>query len=304
MNKKTENIYIATLPRSGSTLLGMILGAHSQVFHIGESAYWSKLDVSTTKCCCGEIGCQTLVEISMNLSQFRAEVSSIYTAYSAIDMLEEPDKIRHKLSFSDHVDVKNKSPEFDSLIDRCSSGLDIVANVVRRTSGKSVIVENSKHPLVAERLLEKKDNWKVIILTRDPRGIAFCNKKAGKRKNVPRPIESKLNVFLSFAQRAFLLSRKRNTLLVRYEDLCKDTFRVLRTMCQFIGIDFEKRMLMFKDNKGHMLMGNHMMYDKNQEIKEDIDWRCSLDSREKELFLSRDLVLAYKRLGYDLTDGM
>lgn len=294
---KSQNVFIATLPRSGSTLLGMILGAHSQVCHIGESAYWSKLDVHTTKCCCGTIGCQTLIRISKIISIFPNEIESIRTACGMIDSMEEPDKIRHSLSLSS---ATTNQDIFNSMLQICCIGLDKVANAARVVSGKEIIIENSKYLTLAEGLLAK-DNWQILIVTRDPRGIALCNKEVGIRKGIPRPVKDKINLFVSFAQRVATLVHQNNVLLVRYEDLCRNTLGTLEIVCRFMGISFEERMLEFKRYKGHLLMGNHMMHDSNQEIWEDVRWHNLLSSEEKCLFMNNDLIEAYSHLGYDLT---
>lgn len=294
---KSQNVFIATLPRSGSTLLGMILGAHSQVCHIGESAYWSKLDVHTTKCCCGTIGCQTLIRISKIISVFPNEIESIRTACGMIDSMEEPDKIRHSLSLSSAT----INPEiFHLVLQICCIGLDKVANAARIVSGKKIILDNSKYLILAEALLEKND-WKIIVVTRDPRGIALCSKEVGIRKDIPRPVKDKIGLFLSFAQRATTLVHQENVLLVRYEDLCRNTLETLERVCEFMDISFEERMLEFKRHKGHLLMGNHMMHDSNQEIEEDVRWHNLLSPEEKCLFMRDDLIETYSHLGYDLT---
>lgn len=296
---KANNIFISTLPRSGSTLLGMMLGANSQICHIGESAYWSKLNVHATRCCCGTIGCQTLLEFSRGLASFPNEIEAIHTACGAIDLKEEPNKIRHSLSLSACVNSHNNI--FESLIQKCCHGLDIVADTARSVSGKDIIVENSKYLSIAEALLCRSEQWKVLVVTRDPRGVASCSKEAGERKNVPRPIKDKIDLCLSFAERTASLAQHDKVLLVRYEDLCRNTVETLNAVCSFVGTPFEEKMLRFKENKGHLLMGNHMMHDKDQGIVEDLTWRQKLSPEEKGLFVREDIVRAYARLGYDLT---
>lgn len=296
---KTTNVFIAALPRSGSTLLGMILGANSQICHVGESAYWSKLNVSTTKCCCGTVGCKKLTKFSSSLSHFPDEIAAIHTACGVIDLNEEPNKIRHSLSLSAYI--SSSSCNFGSLIQKCCDGLGVVANVARNISGKNVIVENSKYICIAEALLSSCDHWKVLIVSRDPRGIASCNKEAGKRKGVPRLVKDKIDLYLTFAERTNLLVQQDKVLLVRYEDLCRNTIETLERVCNFVNVPFDVKLLQFKEHKGHLLMGNHMMYDANQEIVEDIDWQTKLNSEEKRLFEREDLVRAYAHLGYDLT---
>ena len=97
------NVYIATLPRSGSTLLGLMLNNHSQIFHIGESSYWGKLDPAEVLCSCGATGCPILKTVGHETAHL-PEVKAIYSACSKIDRLEEPDKVYHSLSLPDGSD--------------------------------------------------------------------------------------------------------------------------------------------------------------------------------------------------------
>lgn len=293
-----KNIFIATLPRSGSTLLGLMLGAHSEVCHIGESAYWLKLDVHATKCCCGTIGCQSLIKVSGIISSFPDEIMSVHSACGMIDFEEEPNKIRHSLSLSAKITNPNM---YASILQSCCSGLGKIADAFRTMSGKKIIVENSKYISIAEVLLEKTNNWKSILLVRDPRGIASCNKEAGERKGIPRPVKDKIDLFVSFAARAVALIQRNDILLVRYEDLCRNTHATLQSICKFIGIQFESKILEFKKYKGHLLMGNHMMYDTNQVIEEDLRWRYLLSPEEKILFGRNDIMQNYACFGYDFT---
>lgn len=299
---KANNVFIAALPRSGSTLLGMMLGANSRICHIGESAYWSKLNVYATKCCCGAVGCKTLIEFSEYLSDFQDQIRAIHTACGVIDLNEEPNKIRHSFSLSARAFTQSANSEL--LIRECCNGLDKIAEIARRVFNKDIVIENSKYLSIAESLLKDESDWKILIITRDPRGIAYCSKNAGERKNVSRPIKDKMDLFLSFAERAASLLKCNDVLLVQYEDLCRNTIETLERICDFIGVSFEAKMLRFKDYKGHLLMGNRMMYDTNQEIVEDSRWRKYLSIEERELFARNDLIQAYTQLGYDLTKDL
>ena len=91
-----------------------------------------------------------------------------------------------------------------------------------------------------------------------------------------------------------------DVLLVRYEDLCGDTVETLNYVCAFIGVAFEPEMTKFKTHKGHLLMGNHMMYDQNEEVHENLIWRELLSLDEKNLFTKSELVSAYSQFGYNL----
>ena len=97
------------------------------------------------------------------------------------------------------------------------------------------------------------------------------------------------------------MSIQRNVFLLRYEDLCANSTESLQRICDFLEVSYEERMHAFKAHKGHLLMGNHMMYDSNQGVTEDLRWRDALSTEEKLLFQREDLVQAYAHIGYDLT---
>ncbi len=59
-------------------------------------------------------------------------------------------------------------------------------------------------------------------------------------------------------------------------------------------------MMEFKANKGHILMGNHMMHSQDQKILEDLRWHETLSPEEKRLFARDDLMRAYAKIGYNL----
>ena len=165
------------------------------------------------------------------------------------------------------------------------------------------MVENSKYVRIAKALLTNQPTWKVVVIVRDPRGVALSSKLAGERKNVHRPVKDKINLLLSFAKEAYAIAQTSQTIIVRYEDLCHNSVEVLEAICDFIGVEFEITMLDFKKHKGQLLMGNRMIHDDNQEIREDTRWRYLLSEEEKALFMRKDLIEVYNNLGYNLTEN-
>lgn len=297
---KDMNVYIATLPRSGSTLLGMIMGSHSQVYHIGESSYWGKVDVNRAKCSCGQIGCDFLKKIKSRIKDFD-KVESIYKVCAIIDNIQEPGKTYHSMSLLDSK-LSNKLGVELLLedVERAVQGLDILSDSYRYITGKKVIIDNTKVITIAEQVAIK-DNWKVLIITRDPRGIAYSNKKAGIRKNVPRPLSSKIPVFIDFAKRAEKLNRNKNVLLVRYEDICANPLLKITEICSFLNLDFNVDMLNFRKYRAHIIMGNRMIFGGNELIVEDMEWRSGLSDSEKELIMkNQELVQLFNNFGYEL----
>lgn len=293
-----SNVYIATLARSGSTLLGMMLNNNRNIFHTGESSYWGKLDPSKITCSCGKIACPILMQ-TYQQAGYLPEVHAIYKACSQIDRFLEPDKISHALSLPNNIAEITSWAEIENNLTAACCGLEILSDLFRQLSGKSIIVDNTKNIHLAERLLERQ--WKIILLTRDPRGIANSSKNAGMRKNVPRPVISKIPIFLDFAVRAINLLSAPATLFIRYEDLCQNPELSLTRVCEFLNIEYNHSMLNFRADKGHTLMGNHMRFDTGLSILEDKKWHSQLGPEEISLFSqNQTLIDLYKRLGYDL----
>ncbi len=301
LNKKL-NVYIATLSRSGSTLLGMMLDNHSKVFHMGESFYWKKLNPNSVKCSCGEVGCEILTHVYNRVNNL-SEVNAIYDACSMIDQIEEPKKIYHKLSLPN-----NKRPLGSVNLDYLACklklsciGIETLSNIFRETTGMDIIVDNTKSIRTAEYLVKRK-NWKIILLTRDPMGMASSNKNAGARKKVPRTVAMKIPVYIEFAKRALRIIGMQNVLHIKYEDLCLNPKVKLGEICNFINVSFEEKMLAFKFNRGHTLMGNRMRFNSNDKIKEDLSWMFNLSDKEKkEVYQNKEIVSLFGELGYKLT---
>jgi len=145
---------------------------------------------------------------------------------------------------------------------------------------------------------------KILLLTRDPRGLASSNKLAGIRKNVPRSVSSKIPVYIEFAQRALrLLESHSLVLLLRYEDLCANPSGTIRKVCNFLGVTYNESMLQFKEDRGHVLKGNRMIFDERNTISEDTSWIDILTSNEIfSLVENQQLISLYQKLGYKLTN--
>ena len=303
MAEGVTNVYIATLPRSGSTLLGLILGNHSKIFHIGESSYWGKISPKDIVCSCGKIGCEFLLAVEEQ-AQRHSEIKSIYEAYNIIDQLLEPDKIYHRLSIpSDSTKITSEIiTTLHHHLHASCIGIEKLADIFRKLTGKEVIVDNTKTIRIAKYLYSRV-GWKIILLARDPRGLAYSNKMSGVRKNVPRPINMKIPTYLDFAQRVLELGSQENVFFLKYEDLCANPETKIQEICTFLGISFEHQMLHFKRDKGHTIMGNRMRFNNSEKIYEDIGWIAGLTDEEKSLFYSNpQLITLYEAIGYKIVE--
>ncbi len=296
------NVYIATLPRSGSTLLGMILNNHPDIFHMGESSYWGKIKPSSVVCSCGKTDCKILDAVYKKVSGL-PEIRAIYDACSQIDQQEEPGKAYHSFSLpNQNGNIPFSDSDIDKNLEIGCLGLDKLADAFRQTINRNIIVDNTKNIRFAERLIDGQ--WRIIVMTRDPRGIVNSSKNAGLRKGVPRPVAMKIPGIINFAKRTLRLIALPSVLLVKYEDLCQSPENEIRKVCRFLDVAYTDHMLKFRADKGHTLMGNRMRFGEEENIMEDRSWTTQLTAEEIGLLQSNsELTELYRKLGYELKGG-
>lgn len=84
------NVYMAALPRSGTTLLGMMLNQHSDCLYVGESCFWPNFVPGKSKCSCGMIDCPTLMNIWRQINNVPS-IMMMADIFKILDNLPELD---------------------------------------------------------------------------------------------------------------------------------------------------------------------------------------------------------------------
>lgn len=155
MNKDGLNVYIATLPRSGSTMLGMMLGNNPLCSHVGESSYWGKLNPKNVKCSCGKVGCDVLKRVYSKIKN-NNNVYAIYNACSIIDYVEEPSKTYHDLSLPHGGFTADMVDKLEVLLNLSCYGIEKITDVYREITKRNIVADNTKNIRIAEYLARRK----------------------------------------------------------------------------------------------------------------------------------------------------
>lgn len=285
-----QNIYIASLPRSGSTLLGMILNQHPDCFNIGESFYWDKLNPKNVVCTCGIKGCSILSGAYKKIKN-NANILCITNTVTTMDSI---------LQNGDYLSMEHLTEAYSEDIIRSCDGFDDLAEIFRRVVDRRVIIDTSSNVIVASNLVKRK-NWKIIILIRDPRGIICSLKKAAIRHDRNIPKNFWCIYIIDFLKRARFFCNMNNAILIKYEDLCNNPEGTLKRLCDFLKIDYDKKMLKYRRDKGHLLMANRMRFGKNEDIAQDNSWKDYLSDKENEMICNDiRLINAYKQYNYNI----
>jgi len=161
---KIKILYIGGWGRSGSTILGRILGQADGFFFSGETRFfWKRGLQENWKCGCGQYFCEC--------SNWQEIVKkSGFSVQSVSEMVQQIQDLKAKsLLPSLHV-----QPDMTGFVDK----LNTLYTNLSLISRAHVIVDSSKHPAYAWWLNQAPDlDVYLIHLIRDPRGTANSWKK-------------------------------------------------------------------------------------------------------------------------------
>jgi hypothetical protein len=138
------NTFIATLPRSGSTLLGMILDQHSIVYHAGETFFWGRLSPHNLQCSCGYCPCPILMGIYDAIRGYGRELEILFKTCSMLSRPARSDTSYVNFSVAGFNDAY---PDEDWLklhkyIDISCNTLEMLFSIFRKILNRDIIGVN------------------------------------------------------------------------------------------------------------------------------------------------------------------
>lgn len=301
-NDDPRYVFICSAGHSGSTLLDLMLGAHSQIESLGEITHLPKNLALNTPCTCGvavrECGFWKAVIADMSDQLNSPMLDNPYTldlgfidAHVVIDKAHQTAqyKLRQKaLLGAYYLSLKYGIPAplgVGRHLGRVVRNNRILFDAVQRCAGKRIVIDSSKSYLKALAYYKAfPGNTRIIALARDGRGVFF----SGLRRGVDP--KAALNAWLHHYARALPLYERHvspdHLAFVRYEDLARDTAQTLKVLCEFLRLDFEEGMLEFADKVHHITNGNDMRF-AGGEIRLDETWRKGLREEQLAYFETR-----------------
>lgn len=271
-------IYILSSGHSGSTLLDLLLGSHSEIEGVGEiRSLASYFDPDSTRpldkqdCTCGR-----LVRECPYWAQVRGAVAKRIGTKSVALNPADPNAF-----------TRENHALFEAILE---------------VSGKRIICDSSKHyRRLAPMLHSPQYRIHAIHLLRDGRAVANSLKKRNRR------FLHSVWIWQYNLLRALLLARLQRRVdfqvtRVRYEDLALQPEAVLRRILKKHALDFEPDQLAFSDGEHHNLSGNRMRMEKGQTIQFDTKY---LDNLSRFEWIAGTLLCAPALLyfGYPLRRG-
>jgi hypothetical protein len=260
-------IYIVGSGHCGSTLLDMILGAHSKVFGAGEIQNLK----FENKCAC--------LKYISDCEKWKSLKGKINPENLTI--------FRDKINFLKNSDnfyfLKNKK--------------NILDNIIKNNPEIEFIVDSSKDIDRLEFLLKYSNlDIYVIHLVRDGRAVSWSYIR--KYKKVFPWI---FKWFLSNLKIEIFKKRhsKKKLIFIKYENFIEDPEKEIKKILRLINLDYKKSMLKFRNRNQHQVGGNRMRLGSSNTIKKDMEWKGKMPSKYKVLF---NLLFGIFNIGYKVKE--
>lgn len=256
---KVRVLYVLCKGRSGSTLTGLLLGAHPEIAPVGEIAVLGKWIRRVDRgepatCTCGETfpTCEFW-------SGMRDRLGPLWSG--STDLKTEDDALFREQNLA-------------------------VYRAALAETGASVVLDKSKKLGRALRLAALGEiDLTILHVVRDPRAVAHSFRKRGIRQGEQRRV--KYNYYKNVARWAWLntamparLGRHSGYHRVRYEDLVRDPRRALAPALREAGLGWHPLMDDFGSVTQHTLGGNRMRLSGVREIQPDTGYLHEVSSLE------------------------
>src|SRR5215208_770093 len=237
---KIKVLYIAGFGRSGSTLLGNVLGQVDDFVSVGEIRnIWLHGLIQNKVCGCGA----PFKECEM----WQPVLNEAFGDRGRVDP-EKMIKLRESWSRTKHIPLM-LTPLTRRLIRRRLAeyldNLERLYRAVQTTTGSRVIVDTSKFPSYGFTVgMVPTVDLRVVHLVRDPRAVAYswsCKRRQPDPENPEyilrhsRVASASRWMARNLATEAFWRRSKERYLMLRYEDFVANPQRTIRQVLELVG---------------------------------------------------------------------
>ncbi|HEU4428614.1 MAG TPA: sulfotransferase [Myxococcota bacterium] len=248
--------FVLSASHSGSTLLSLLLNAHSQMHALSEIDKLSRYVRDPQR------GRRPLE------SPFWRAVRARYEAASGRSFAQ--------------IELRRPRRASADALEAIARDYRALALAVAIVSGKRILIDASKDAGQLELLLNAaRLELRVIQLLRDGRGVVHSfRRKYGSFARGYRHWSRSVRAAARLRERA----PETPWLSLRYEDLARAPERELRRVCEFLGVAFEPAMLHFRRAPWEGIAGNRIASREDEAIQLDERWRQDLPRPHRALF--------------------
>ncbi len=311
-NSRPKVLYVAGFGRSGSTLLGNVLGQVNGFVSVGElRTIWEYGLIMNKVCACG-----------VPFKECEMWRPVIDEAFGGIDRIDARRMIHLRESWArtKHVPPMLIPPGRRLVKRRLAEYLDALGRLyraVQTTTGSRVIVDTSKFPSYGFVLgMAPSVDVRVVHLVRDPRAVAYSwlRKKLQPDPDSPEyiaqdsPAGSALRwVARNVGAEAFWRRSKERYLMLRYEDFIAEPRKSVERILKLVGEELAPLPHVaeheVKLGMNHNIWGNPNRFQSGPvRLKRDDEWVFRMRPRDKTQVTLLTLPLL-ARYGYPIVTG-
>ena len=298
-------LYLAGSMRSGSTLVGMILGNLPGFFNVGEIKWFWSHAAGSQKCGCGApLGeCSFWSRVISNLESRGVEMSRMAT------LGDELTRTRSLLRIASKGLSGRTAREWEEL----STATQYLYQAVAHLCGGKTVVDGSKVPPQLMLLLQARSlDLSILHLVRDGRAVAYSWEKRQRargtrtgKKHAGKLQRSAYGAMLVWMiQNVILerLARRTSRTLLRYEDFAGDPQTALGKALERVGIAADLGNVQSGDidlPSSHSIGGSNRVRfgGSRRRIVLDDEWRSQMAVTTR-LALTAMGVCSLRRFGY------
>lgn len=302
-------VYIASMERSGSTLLAALLATHSEISTVAETSVAEVSHNETYRCSCGElyIKCSFWKGFEAHMRERDPEFALIRNQ----DYFRIPGSLRNRL----HVYPAPNSPldRLRDLVMRLDmrarrryrriafSSLELARFCTRRKGGHVFVDAMKDHGLLKNLYehLRNEVDLRVIHLVRDPRGtvnsLLRTDPSRGAEEYAKRWVRTQRNI-----ERAIRLTvGPERSVLLRYDLLCENADAELGRLAAFLGIENRFTPSDIPLSSIHLIGNHRMRHGGRTALRHDQAWKDQLGEEATRTVL-RIAGEGMRRVGFDL----
>lgn len=296
-------LFIVSAGRSGSTLLDMIIGAHSRCFSLGEIFHLNEEIRKNSLCGCGEVShnCQFWRRIDNRL--YKRIGVSIYRSSQKFVLdpsfeFKKDNKVIHYfkslLSLTGLKKLKKKWIRntkilYDEFFDE--TGAEILVDSSKSIT-RALLLKSNFEKLRSKFIFLVRDGKSVIESMQKKTYVLYIQNSKGLyiKRTYPSSYAEPADAILSWRKinlkTLFLLKLifPKNRFFLRYEDLCNEPDKWIKKIAAFLEIPFEKSMINFKTITHHNIAGNPTRINKGDIQSPSKKWKKNLSEDILDLF--------------------
>jgi hypothetical protein len=289
-------LFIAGHGRSGSTILGNVLGEIEDCFHAGELRnLWDHGLIDDVMCGCGEPFSRCGVWRTVVARTLEQEPR--IDPRAVLEQRERSNELRTRLSLMSAAGRRRSSGRFTLL----TEGLRRLYPSIAEATGCRIVVDSTKLPSYGFAI-STLPNIELygLHLIRDPRAVAYSWTRAKERKDLgpgrmmrrfPPGTTAAQWVTQNLASSALVRALGDRGMTMRYEDFVADPPAAIRKVLSLLGE--EPASLPFVSSRSVNLGTNHTIFGNPSkfargvvDIRPDDEWRTRLGLRDRSLVSS------------------